>query len=81
MPTKPQHASAYRELPPLLKKMREEAGLTQRELGKRLKKPQQYVYTCETAIRRVDATEFILWARACDRDPKEAFAQLLKAMR
>ena len=53
------------------------AGLTQRELGKRLRKPQSLVYNCETANRRVDVTEFIAWARACRVDPKKAFAGLI----
>ena len=49
----------YRTLPGFLKEMKEKAGLTQRELGKRLRKPQSWVYNCETANRRVDVTEFI----------------------
>ena len=60
--------------------MREKAGLTQRELGKRLKKPQSWVFNCETANRRVDITEFILWAKACDIEPKKAFNKLLKEL-
>lgn len=60
--------------------MREKAGLTQRELGKKLKKPQSWVYNCETANRRVDITEFILWSKACDIDPKKAFIKLLKEL-
>jgi DNA-binding transcriptional regulator YiaG len=63
--------------PLFLREMREKAGLTQRELGKRLRKPQSLVYNCETANRRVDVTEFIAWARACRVDPKKAFAGLM----
>jgi hypothetical protein len=57
--------------------MREKAGLTQRELGKRLRKPQSWVYNCETANRRLDVTEFVAWARACDLDPRTAFDRFL----
>ena len=71
---------AYRKLPPFLREMREEAGLTQRAIGKRLKKPQSYVHNCETANRRVDITEFIAWSKACGLDPKKAFAQFLKLL-
>ena len=60
--------------------MREKAGLTQRDIGQRLKKPQSYVYNCETANRRVDITEFIQWAEACEVDPKRAFSRLLKEL-
>jgi len=80
MATKSQHNRQYRVLPAFLRQMREKAGLTQRELGKRLKKPQSWVYNCETANRRVDITEFIAWSKACDIDPKKAIAKLLKEL-
>jgi transcriptional regulator with XRE-family HTH domain len=80
MATKSQHNMTYRILPSFLREMREKAGLTQRQIGERLKKPQSYVYNCETANRRVDITEFIAWARACEVNPKTAFAQLLKEL-
>lgn len=77
---KAQQNLKYRLLPGFLREMRENAGLTQRELGKRLTKPQSYIYNCETANRRVDITEFILWAKACEINPKTAFFRLLKEM-
>ena len=49
-----------------------EAGLTQRALGKRLRKPQSWVFNCETANRRVDVTELIAWCVACGVDPHRA---------
>jgi hypothetical protein len=61
-----------------LRALREETGLTQRELGKRRKKPQSWVCNCETANRRVDLTEFIAWAKACNQDPLAAFARFLE---
>ncbi len=78
MATKAQQTRAYRLLPPFLRALREEAGLTQRELGKRLRKPQSWVYNCETANRRVDVTEFIARSRACHLDPRVAFARFLE---
>lgn len=77
MATKSQHALAYRRLPVFLRSLREDAGLTQRALGQRLRKPQSYVYNCETANRRVDVSEFIAWATACDVDPLVAFRRFL----
>jgi transcriptional regulator with XRE-family HTH domain len=77
MATKSQHARAYRHLPEFLRLLREEAGLTQRDLGKRMKKPQSWIYNCETANRRVDVSEFIAWARCCGVEPAEAFARFL----
>jgi transcriptional regulator with XRE-family HTH domain len=70
---KAQHASAYRPVPVMLREMRERAGLTQRELGTLLRRPQSWVYNCETANRRVDVAEFVLWCRACGVPPSAAF--------
>jgi transcriptional regulator with XRE-family HTH domain len=78
MATKAQHEKDYQQVPGLLRVLREEAELTQRELGKRLKKPQSWIYNSETSNRRVDMTEFIAWARACGVAPEDAFARLLE---
>jgi hypothetical protein len=59
MAAKAQHDSDYLSLPNLLKTLRNEAGLTQRQLGAKLGKPQSWIYNCEVANRRVDVTEFI----------------------
>jgi hypothetical protein len=74
---KAQHASEYRNVPPLLRRVREAAALTQRALGAKLRKPQSWVYNCESANRRVDVTEFSAWCRACGADPLAALAELL----
>jgi transcriptional regulator with XRE-family HTH domain len=77
MATKAQHAPPYRRLPQFLRNLRDEAGLTQRELGKRLGKPQSWIYNCETGNRRVDVTEFISWAIACNLEPRIALTRFL----
>ena len=79
MGTKAQHADPYQALPPFLRSLRKGAGLTQRELGDRLDRPQSWVYNCESANRRVDVTEFIAWTIACGVDPRTAFLRFLKA--
>lgn len=77
MPLKAQQSRAYLPLIPLLRSMREEAGMTQRDLGKSLKKPQSWVYNCETGNRRVDLAEFCAWCRACGVDPAKAVRRFL----
>ena len=77
---KAQHAVAYRKLPLLLRNLREAAGFTQRELGKRMGKPQSWIYNCETANRRVGVTEFILWCRACEANPETTFQELVEEL-
>ncbi len=70
-------AQRYRQLPALLRRMREEAGLTQRDLAKRLRMNHTTVHNSETAERRVDVAEFVDWARACGVDPAVAFNEFL----
>jgi len=77
MATKAQHTTSYRFVPVFLRRLREEAGLTQRELGKHLKKPQSWIYNCETANRQVDVTEFVAWAKGCGVDPGDALSRFL----
>ncbi|HEX8555935.1 MAG TPA: helix-turn-helix transcriptional regulator [Sphingomonas sp.] len=69
-------ATRYRPLPGMLREMREAAGLTQRELAKRLKLSHTMVHNSEVAERRVDVMEFIDWASACGVDPQVAFREL-----
>ena len=61
-----------------LRTVRIEAGLTQRELGKKLKRPQSWVWNCETGHRRVNIVEFVEWCRACGVDPQEGFEEMLE---
>ncbi len=53
--------------------LRGTAGLTRRELGKKLGKPRSWIYNCETGNRRVDMTGFTAWASAWGKGPKVAF--------
>lgn len=79
MATKSQHSSGYEPLRALLRALREEAALTQRDVGDRLGKPQSWVHNCEVGNRRVDVSEFVAWARACGVDPAAAFARFVAA--
>ncbi|OWK41226.1 helix-turn-helix domain-containing protein [Fimbriiglobus ruber] len=79
MATKAQHGDDYARLPGFLRDLREAAGLTQRDLGRAVGRPQSWVFNCETGNRRVDVTEFAIWATACGTDPRVAFARFLDA--
>lgn len=68
-------------MPDFLRSLREEAGLTQRELGESLGKPHSWIYNSETGNRRVDVAEFADWAEACGVDPQAAFDSLFGAKR
>lgn len=60
----------------LLVETRQEAGLTQVTLAKRLGKPQSFVSKFETGERRLDVVEFIDVARALGVDPVSLIAAL-----
>jgi transcriptional regulator with XRE-family HTH domain len=78
MAPKAQHDAQYLSLPVLLRTLRKEAGMTQRQLGAKMGKPQSWIHNCEVANRRVDVTEFIRWAKKCGADPLEAFKRAMR---
>lgn len=78
---KSQHAPRYRVVLKLLREMREEAGLTQRDLAAKAKRPQPWVHKSETGERRVDVSEFLVWCEACGVEPKDAFARFVRLSR
>jgi predicted transcriptional regulator len=71
-----QHSPSYRRLCGLLRKWRTDAGLTQRALAKRLRKPPSFVHKTEIGDRRMDPVEFVAWCRACKKIPSESIADL-----
>jgi len=54
---------------------REAAGLTQRGLAARLKRPHSFVGRFEAGERRIDVIEFIEIARVLEVDPRQAFRE------
>ena len=55
---KAQHAPRVAPGARVLRGLRAATGLSQRALGARMKKPQSWVYHCESGNRRVDVAEF-----------------------
>jgi transcriptional regulator with XRE-family HTH domain len=74
-------AQRYRIFPGMLRQIREEAGLTQRDLAKKLSLHHSLIHNSETAERRVDVMEFIDWCNACGVSATEVFQRLLKLRR
>ena len=52
------HSKDYKAFLRVLRRVREEAGITQVELAERLRQTQTYVSKCERGQRRVDVVEF-----------------------
>lgn len=71
------HTSAYQSLCKELRKIRSDAGLSQRELAARLSVPHTWVAKVETGERRIDLVEFCWFAAACGADPLGVFEGLL----
>lgn len=77
MGTKAQHQKRYAPIPPLLRRMRESAGLSQRVFARKIGRTQNFVQTSETGSRRVDFSEFVEWTQACGIVPGVALAEYL----
>ena len=58
--------------------MREEAGLTQRQLAERIGREQSFIGRIETRQRRVDLVEFVWIARCCGFDGEKELAKVTK---
>lgn len=65
------YTSRYERFKELLVAARRDAGLTQVQLAKKLRRPQSYVSKYERGERRLDVVEFLDIARAIGVDPIE----------
>jgi transcriptional regulator with XRE-family HTH domain len=65
-----------RKLRELLIEARGAAGLTQKELGARIDRPQSFVSNYERGAGRVDVADFLVIARALGLDPKELLGRV-----
>ena len=67
--TKTVHSSEQAAFCALMVAARKQAGLTQHELARRLKRPQSFVAKYEGGERRMDVVEFVAIVRAIGADP------------
>lgn len=61
-----------------LVEIREQAGVSQRELARRLGRAHSYVGRIEMGDRRLDLPEFCEWCELLDADPLKVLAQILR---
>jgi len=66
----------YRTLIETLSGLRQELGVSQRELARRIGKPPSFVNKIELLERRLDLLEFIVIAEALERQPGELLSDL-----
>ena len=69
----------YKVVGSSLAAVRRSAGVTQKELARRLRKPQSFVSDYERGQRRVDLIEFLLIVAALKVDPHKVFAEIVSA--
>ncbi|MDE2488604.1 MAG: helix-turn-helix transcriptional regulator [Alphaproteobacteria bacterium] len=66
----------YETLVAILAQWRTDAGLSQRELARRLGRSQSHVHRIEARQRRIEIVEFCRYARALGIEPIAAFATM-----
>jgi transcriptional regulator with XRE-family HTH domain len=71
-------SKGHRALISVIVATRRDAGLTQRELAERLKKPHSYISKIEAGERRVDVVEFTAIARALKVEPVVLYERWLR---
>ena len=71
------HSSDQAAFCALMVAARKEAGLTQHELARRLKRPQSFVAKYEGGERRIDVVEFVTIVRTIGADPLKLLRDLI----
>ena len=71
------HSSDQAAFCDLMVAARKQAGLTQHELARRLKRPQSFVAKYEGGERRIDVIEFVAIVRAIGADPVKLLRDLI----
>ena len=72
------HSEEYKVVLLKLVAMRTEAGLTQRDLAKRLNREHSFVWRVETGRRRLDVVEFYWLCRALKKNASTVYRDLVK---
>lgn len=76
--SKSTYTAEYRRLRSLIVRARKDAGLTQDDVARLLKKPQSYISKVESGERRLDVVEFLHLLRALHSDPVRLLATLTR---
>jgi transcriptional regulator with XRE-family HTH domain len=70
----------YKVVGAALAAARERAGLTQKQLARKLRKPQSFVSNYERGQRRIDVLELLRIVDAFDGDPRRVFSDIIAAI-
>jgi transcriptional regulator with XRE-family HTH domain len=72
------YSARQRAVVAALRKAREIAGISQRQLSERLQQPPNWIQRIESLERRVDVAEFITIAKAVGADVTKLFREVLR---
>ena len=72
------HYDAFRAR---LVELRKAAGLTQRQLAEKVKRPRSFVSRIEQGERRLDVIEFFWICLACGADPEKTTAKIMRELK
>jgi transcriptional regulator with XRE-family HTH domain len=75
---KARNSKAHRAMCAVLLEARESAGISSREVSRRLRRPENFAHRVESGERMLSAPELIEYARALDADPVELFTRIVK---
>lgn len=75
---KQRYSQRHERLRAILKAARLEAGLTQEDLCKRIRRDRNFVSTVELGTRMLDVLEFAEYAEALGRRPRDLFDRVLR---
>ncbi|HEX3366072.1 helix-turn-helix transcriptional regulator [Phenylobacterium sp.] len=68
----------YGVLPPMLARLRQSAGLSQRDMAKAITRSQGHIHRMETGQRPIELVEFCRMARSAGVDPVQALEAVLR---
>ena len=74
------HAKAYEPVVQRLKALRKQAGLTIRQLARKLGRDPNLVWRIENRERRIDLLEFVSYCKACGADPVKEVTGLARIL-
>lgn len=69
---------AQRALLEAIRGARKQAGLTQQEVARRVRRPQSFVSAYESGDRKIDVLEFVRIAKAMRADPCELLRRVVE---
>lgn len=74
---KHRNTRCHRSMMAVLTEAREAAGMSLREVSRKLKRPENFAHLVESGERTLSVCEFIEYARAVEADPAELIRQVM----